>query len=158
MSPPEREAAARSCTSSFLSDSMLTTSCCTASPCCLVSRKQCLNQKYWANTKPAARAAQGSMWDDVLRVSITCTIITHAVSSLSTVWEWHVHKGDKAIRHRDSLMVSACRLTVEKTRVTRVDNVEQANRKSTEMSSTVWCLVITGICLRQVVNTVAAML
>ncbi len=79
MSQPEREATARSCTSSFLSDNMLTTSCCTASPWCVVSRKQCMNQKYWANTKPAARAVQGSMWDDVLRVSITCTISTHAV-------------------------------------------------------------------------------
>ena len=98
MSPPEREAAARSCTSSFLSDSMLTTSCCTASPCCVVSRKQCLNQKYWANTKPAARAAQGSIWEDVLRVSMTCTTSTHAVGSHNCLVMACTQR-DKAISH-----------------------------------------------------------
>ena len=59
----------------FLSDSMLITSCCTASPRCVFIKKECQSQEYWTNTKPAP----GSMRDDLLMVSITCTTSTLAV-------------------------------------------------------------------------------
>lgn len=89
---PERLLAARSCTSSFLSASMVTTSCCTSWPCCPVSRKQWRNQKYCANTSPAARAAQGSMCPHVLRVSITCTPCAPCLRS----WIVHIQRLAKA--------------------------------------------------------------
>ena len=84
-SSPDKVLAASSWTSSFLSLSMSTTSCCRVWLWSEESRKQWRNQKYCVKTRQAARAAQGSPLAQSFRVSITYTA-GGISNSISVTW------------------------------------------------------------------------